>query len=125
VAFCPSCGAEYRDGFTRCSECDEELGATPPAEPRIGPRWVVVATFTTPEEARFARGYLEGEGVAAEVLDLEMHVQPFGMGILGEVQVLTPPEVAHRASRLLSARRLGQIAAFDLPDSEGGGETEA
>jgi len=125
MPFCPSCGAEYRGGFTRCSECGVELVADPPVTPRIGPKWVVVAAFTTPEEARFARDYLVGEDVAAEVLDLEMHVQPFGMGLLGEVQLLTPPEVAYRASRLLSAHRLGRIAEFDLPDTEGGGETEA
>jgi hypothetical protein len=23
--FCPNCGAEYRPGFTRCSDCDVEL----------------------------------------------------------------------------------------------------
>ena len=28
--FCPQCGAEYRPGFTRCSDCDVDLVATPP-----------------------------------------------------------------------------------------------
>jgi hypothetical protein len=28
--FCPNCGAEYRDGFTRCSDCQLELVATLP-----------------------------------------------------------------------------------------------
>ena len=23
--FCPSCGTEYREGFTRCSDCDVDL----------------------------------------------------------------------------------------------------
>jgi hypothetical protein len=41
--FCPQCNAEYRPGFTRCSDCDVDLvqdpphfalaGAPPPAEP--------------------------------------------------------------------------------------------
>lgn len=28
--FCPQCGAEYRQGFTRCSDCDVDLVVTPP-----------------------------------------------------------------------------------------------
>ena len=41
--FCPQCNAEYRPGFSRCSDCDVDLvqapphfalaGAPPPAEP--------------------------------------------------------------------------------------------
>jgi hypothetical protein len=30
---CPQCGAEYRDGFTRCADCDVDLVAPPPPEP--------------------------------------------------------------------------------------------
>ncbi len=30
---CPKCGSEYRDGFTRCSDCDVDLVAPPPPPP--------------------------------------------------------------------------------------------
>jgi hypothetical protein len=29
---CPSCGSEYREGFTRCAECDVDLVETITAE---------------------------------------------------------------------------------------------
>ncbi len=32
--FCPVCKAEYREGFTRCAECDAELVSYPPGEAR-------------------------------------------------------------------------------------------
>lgn len=31
--FCPVCKAEYREGFTRCSDCDVDLVDTLPEEP--------------------------------------------------------------------------------------------
>ena len=31
--FCPECKAEYRDGFTRCSDCDVDLVAGLPEAP--------------------------------------------------------------------------------------------
>ena len=30
---CPQCNAEYREGFTRCADCDVELVAPPPPPP--------------------------------------------------------------------------------------------
>jgi hypothetical protein len=30
---CPECGAEYREGFTHCSDCDVDLIVAPPSPP--------------------------------------------------------------------------------------------
>lgn len=32
---CPKCSSEYREGFTRCSDCDVDLVEPPPAEPEL------------------------------------------------------------------------------------------
>jgi len=29
MPYCPKCGAEYREGFTRCEDCDVELTSEP------------------------------------------------------------------------------------------------
>jgi predicted ATP-dependent serine protease len=31
--WCPNCGAEYREGFGRCTDCDVALVETPPTPP--------------------------------------------------------------------------------------------
>jgi len=79
-----------------------------PARPRIGPQWRSVGAYTTSEEALLVRGLLRGDGLAAEVLDREMHVAPYGMSLLGEIEVLVPPDQEDRARELLSsAQNLG------------------
>ena len=35
--YCPECRAEYREGFTACSDCGAPLVAKLPAEPEPGP----------------------------------------------------------------------------------------
>lgn len=32
---CPECGSEYREGFTRCSDCEIELVEPVPAQPEV------------------------------------------------------------------------------------------
>lgn len=107
MPWCPSCGSEYRAGFGRCSECDVALVDEAPARPRLGPKWRSVGAFTTSEEAQLARGLLRGAGLAAEVLDREMHVAPYGMSLLGQIEVLVPPEQEERARELLRSSQQG------------------
>jgi hypothetical protein len=69
--WCPICGVEYRPGFTRCSECDAGLVATPPEtldtdlvrndEPRV------TVFVGRPGEADAARSLLLDGGVPAAI----------------------------------------------------------
>ena len=65
MPWCPECGAQYRDGFARCSECDVALVATLPVGEEVvpGPEWVEVAGYTTEDEAWLAHGLLEERGI--------------------------------------------------------------
>lgn len=116
MSWCPACGSEYREGFERCAECDVELVDRAPERPRIGPEWTSVGVFTTSEEAVLARGLLRGCGLVAEVFDREMHVAPYGMALLGEAELLVPPDQAERARAVLaSASTIGR----DSDEQEG------
>ncbi len=132
MPWCPRCGVEYREGFDRCSECGVELVAAPPpsgvedpgdsegdaAPPSV---WLTAGVFTTPEEAEIARGYLHAAGIAAEIIDKEMHVQPYGMSLLGEVFLRVPPSELGRAKRLLADVERGHAVLPDENDPGPGG----
>jgi len=110
MPWCPKCGAQYREGFTRCSECGVELTADPPSAAPVGPEWVTVATFASDEEAALARGFLIGRGLQAEILDQQMHIQPYGTVIMGEISLMVPPEEEERARALLAEVEGGDTA---------------
>jgi len=71
MMFCPRCDAEYRSGFTRCSECDVPLvyrfpirsGLRPETESEL----VVLRTFTNNFEVDLARTTLEAAGIESMI----------------------------------------------------------
>lgn len=109
--YCPECGAEYRDGFLRCADCDVALVEEPPKaeeEPIPDSEFVTVLEAGDPAELAFVESLLLDAGIpffkkGESVQDL------FGMGRLGTgfslltgpVAVLVPEEHAEAAIRLL------------------------
>ena len=68
--FCPMCKAEYRPGFTRCSDCEVDLVDTLPPEPsEPAPEFVdyaeykeVLTTFN-PMDVAFIKSILDAENI--------------------------------------------------------------
>ena len=129
MPWCPECGAEYREGFTRCSECDVELAVSPPPSlqtPREpGPPWVEVASYTSVEEARLAQGLLEEQGIEAEVVDRHVVLNPFPQVDEAEVLLLVGPENAERADILLADADAGEDTLPEDVDAEPGAPRNA
>lgn len=71
MPFCPACRAEFRQGFTRCNECDVPLVAEL-SEPGAGSEGIagarhtalqVVSTSSDQTEAAFVRDLLDNAGI--------------------------------------------------------------
>jgi hypothetical protein len=120
MSWCPQCGAEYREGFTQCSECQVALVNVPPAATEgpaaPGPAWVEVASYTTVEEATLAQGVLNEQDIPAEVVDRHVVLNPFPQVDEAEVLLLVPPELAERADAVLAEAESGRDALVE--DSE-------
>ena len=118
AAYCPTCGAEYREGFDVCADDQTPLipGPLPedfripgpPSEPgpeeplpTTGARWVRVAGYLHEEEARLAAGRLVSEGIPARSYPEEFGMY-YGSAIAAimrdGIDVLVPED------RLLEAR---------------------
>ena len=128
MPWCPECGTEYREGFTRCSDCGAALTDAPPpgvaTAARPGPEWVEVASYPTAEEARLAAGLLQGSGIPAAVVDRHVVLNPFPQVDEADVLLLVAPEDAERADGVLAAAEAGDDAlpadAEPEPEPPGG-----
>jgi hypothetical protein len=117
---------EYREGFTRCSDCGVVLVAeAPPAPPPVGPEWAPVATFVTAEEANLARGLLAGVGIPSAVVDRHVVEMPVPQVDTARVTLLVPPEQVAAATTVLDRAEAGEamLPEEDL-ELEAGGEEE-
>ncbi len=80
--------------------------------------WDIVETVGTEEEASLIAGFLEAEGIPANVESLLFHQEPVNFGRLGEVRVRVRGEDLERARALLEERE--DAPAAEPEESEGG-----
>ena len=104
--FCPQCRAEYRAGFTRCSDCDVELVKQLPVEPQPSsgtdhPELVVVRTYQSPVDADLARMALEAAGIESMVGSDDQGGQSPGLAFTQGIALLVRSEDVKDADEIL------------------------
>lgn len=78
--------------------------------------WEIVETVGTEEEASLIAGYLEAEGIPANVESLLFHQEPVNFGTLGEVRVKVRAEDLERARTLLEEREDAPVDVSEEPE---------
>ena len=86
---------------------------TVPAED--GATWVEIASTGTEDEAKLMQGFLEAEGIPAQVESVRSDFAPANFGKLGDVRVYVGSEDEPRAQELLRSR---DRQAENLDDDE-------
>jgi len=116
--FCPECGSGYRDGFTRCSECDVDLVATLPAEPDHSGEYVPITTVQGQLQISQIQSFLESNGIPSEVQgESTRNIYGFTVDGLAAAHVLVPKEQAADAVELLNEANHGDLV-IDAEESE-------
>ena len=104
--FCPQCKAEYRAGFTKCSDCDVDLVKELPVDPppiseREHPQLVVVRTYPSHVEADLARTALEAAGIESMFGSDDQGGQSPGLAFTRGIALLVRSEDVKDAGEIL------------------------
>ena len=85
---------------------------TVPAED--GTTWVEIASTGTADEAKLLAGFLDSEGIAAQIENVAFSMAPADFGQLGDIRVYVSAQDETRAQELLRNRQ----AEFEQLDDD-------
>jgi hypothetical protein len=113
--FCPLCKAEYRQGFTRCADCDVELVPSLPAGAAPVPRGDLVLVWKGTDPVFFGQlvHSLDGAGITCHARKHRLHSPEeyfVGGGIGAEFELRVFEHDASVARRILEAEFERQAA---------------
>lgn len=69
-----------------------------------GTTWVEIASTGSEDEAKLLQGFLEAEGIPAQVENVKFSMEPVTFGAMGEIRVYVAAEDEQRAQELLRSR---------------------
>jgi hypothetical protein len=102
--FCPKCGAEYREGFYRCADCEIDLVPELPPAPEQPAEYlnlVHIETYSDRHEADLVKGLLSANGIDAFVQGDEFGGYEPVLSFLKGVRLLVKEEDLEDAKKLL------------------------
>lgn len=93
------------------SNIPDDVNTVPAAD---GTTWVEIASVGNEEEAKLLQGFLETEGIPAQIEDVKFDAVPVAFGAMGEIRVYVPSEEEPRALEILRTRE----AEYDRLDDD-------
>lgn len=115
MPYCPSCKRFFESG----SECPDDKSALVDelpfqAVPSDDTTWVEIASKGTEDEAKLLAGFLEAEGIPAQVENVKFSMEPINFGTMGDIRIYVGAEDEARASELIRQRE----AAYERLDDD-------
>jgi hypothetical protein len=117
MPYCPTCKTEYVAGKTECTDCGAQLVDELPfqAVPGQGTTWVEIFSTGTEDEASLIQGFLDAEGIPAQIENVKFRQEPVNFGTMGEIRIYVAAEDEQRAMDLLRQR---EVEYDKLPDDD-------
>src|SRR5256885_10550905 len=79
-----------------------------------GTTWVEITSVGTDDEARLLQGFLEAEGVPAQIENVKFSMEPINFGVMGDIRIYVPADKEQHAVELLKKRN----AEYDQLDDD-------
>jgi len=79
-----------------------------------GVTWVEIASTGTQDEAALIKGFLEAEGIRAEIENVKFSMEPINFGTMGDIRLYVAGEDETRALDLMKSRE----RAYDKLDDD-------
>src|SRR5438876_2811581 len=107
MPFCPVCKKAFAARVKECPEhhaklVDQLPFQAVPADDNT--TWVEIASTGTDDEARLLQGFLDAEGIDAQVENVKFTMEPVNFGTIGDIRVYVKAEDEQRAQELLRKR---------------------
>ncbi|GAC1397821.1 MAG: hypothetical protein NVSMB68_13890 [Thermoanaerobaculia bacterium] len=106
MPYCPTCKEAFPAGTAQCPEHGVKLVAELPFQSIQGEHgtWVEIASTGTDDEARLLKGFLDAEGIEAQIENVKFSMEPINFGTMGDIRVYVAAEDEQRAVQLLRQR---------------------
>jgi hypothetical protein len=79
-----------------------------------GTTWVEITSVGTDDEARLLKGFLDAEGVPAQIENVKFSMEPINFGAMGDIRIYVPSQDEQHAVELLRQRN----AEYDRLDDD-------
>lgn len=66
--------------------------------------WIEIASTGTEDEATLLRGFLEAEGIPAQIENVKFRMEPINFGTMGDIRIYVADHDEQRAQALLRTR---------------------
>jgi Putative prokaryotic signal transducing protein len=69
-----------------------------------GTTWVEITSVGTDDEARLLKGFLDAEGIPAQIENVKFSMEPINFGAMGDIRIYVSSEDEQRAVEMLRQR---------------------
>ena len=106
MPYCPKCKKAFSGGTKECPDHRVPLVDELPfqAVQSDTTTWVEIASAGTEDEARLLQGFLDAEGIPAQVENVKFTMEPINFGTMGDIRIYVASENEERAMQLLRER---------------------
>ena len=116
MPFCPSCKREFPARVQECPDDHTPLVGELPFQVVEGENatWVEITSVGSEDEARLLQGFLDAEGIPAQIENLQFRMEPTNFGMMGDIRIYVGAGDEARALQLLRDRN----RAYDKLDDD-------